>query len=104
MKRIKLLVVVTFTIFLVTTAPFSSAIEHHAAIDTFKQKIIANGFIDIALLLTILNIIIVRTLAGFPGSLRSMIYNVQVIIYILSLMQIIKQEYKTGEIQPRYKA
>lgn len=108
MKSNILLFGAIFIFLLLLTTSSVSAIEYKSAVDAnttkLKQSLTNGGFVDIALLLTILNVIIVRVLNGLPMIIRGVISTVEIILFILYNLQIAKQEYQSGMSLPRYKA
>ena len=105
MNRKAIIVGASIIISLLLASPSISAIEYRTAYDTNKAKLNINeGFIDIAILLTMINVVIARLLNGFPLSIKGAINTVQVFVYVMSLLVVLKQEYKAGMSLPRYKA
>lgn len=103
MRRTILFGLITLSIsFLLLLVPSTSAVQHKAIIDTAHE--LDDTFIDLAVLLTMLNTIIGRLLNDFPMNVKGMVYNIQVLLYLTHLLTLLKEEYNSGMSLPRYKA
>ncbi len=96
-------------VLLLLVTPSISAIKYRIISEENQIKLkelkdANNNFIDIAVLLTILNVLIARLLNGFPMNIRGIISTLQVLIYAASLLMLVKTEYTSGMSLTRYKA
>jgi len=103
--RIQILACLLLAVFLMIFTPSISAIQVHTIMDAnTKTHIDTENFVDIAVILTILNIILMKMAAGFPMNAKGAMNTVYIMVYLFSLIQLVKQEYSSGEQIPRYKA
>ena len=103
MKK-KILFGVIIAASLILIVPSISAVEYQTVLETSKAKLQGNNFIDIAAILTVINIIIARMVSGFQGNIRGVIYTAEVALSILAYIKLIKDAYDSGMSVPRYKA